>query len=294
MLPIRNFSDFLSNMEQIKNTFNPPFYVIPLYKESHSEFRDYVLSNFINIHDNSGSVAFIVNDLTPDGWRFRDDAKYYNEMMGQDYRPKLNDYEIDVICEYFSIEPQGLPYVISFRDFWWRAFDKFSFADAKTPVIKSFFNYLLDACAKFKYQQMDYIRFMTDTRRQFPMLATKIEYTQPQYTNMEKLFERLLEKLTDTSDGKISNKREEKNEQTTDANKQKGMRTSTKVKLLCQKKAKELWDKYPEIDSIKEMAKHPEIKKIAGNYTRGTRHKWISEVAPEYAKRPGVRTNKNK
>ena len=299
MFPIRNFSDFLSNMEQIKETLNPPFYVILLYKEEHSEFRHYVISNFINMHDYSGNVAIIVNDAIPEGWRHKNDSKFYNEMMGKDYRPDLNDHEIDIICKYFEIDPQGLPYVISFSNFKWYSFNTFSFADAQTPVIEDFFLYLLDVCEKFEYQQMNYKRLMINTRRQFPMLATKIGNTQPQHLNLYEL----LIYLKDVFEIKVSIKRREKNKQTTDVKQQKGMRTSTKVKKACQDKAKELWDKAQQSDSYilssGEMAEHPEIIKIANSYPRdkpykhSTLQRWVSEVAPRSARDPGLR-KKNK
>jgi len=74
-------------------------------------------------------------------------------------------------------------------------------------------------------------------------------------------------------------------------------RISTVVNIECQKKAKELWDiaeQKGERDlSTGAMANHPDIIKIGGNYTKAKRQRWISEVAPDWAKKPGVRSNKN-
>jgi hypothetical protein len=74
---------------------------------------------------------------------------------------------------------------------------------------------------------------------------------------------------------------------------QKSMRTSTKVRIKCQEKAIELWGEAQKngayILSTGEMAKHPEIEKIGGAYTKAQRQRWLSQVAPEEAKKPGVR-----
>ena len=74
---------------------------------------------------------------------------------------------------------------------------------------------------------------------------------------------------------------------------QKSTRTSTKVKIACQKKATELWGKAKingtYILSTGEMAKHREINEIGGAYTKAQRQRWLSQVAPEEAKKPGVR-----
>jgi hypothetical protein len=73
---------------------------------------------------------------------------------------------------------------------------------------------------------------------------------------------------------------------------QKQMRASTKVKIKCQKKAKELWDKAKKngtrILRTGEMAVHSDIEKIGGNYTKAQRQRWLSEIAPEEAKKPGA------
>ena len=73
-------------------------------------------------------------------------------------------------------------------------------------------------------------------------------------------------------------------------------RRSIRVKLRVQRVAKMLYEKYPEIDSISEMIDHPKIKEcLFGErpYARKTLHRWIAEVAPERAKREGIRSKKN-
>jgi hypothetical protein len=74
-------------------------------------------------------------------------------------------------------------------------------------------------------------------------------------------------------------------------------RPSTVDKIECQKKAKELWDNAKQngdrVLGTGEMASHPDIEKIGGNYTKAQRQRWISEVAPDESKKPGVRPKKN-
>ena len=76
----------------------------------------------------------------------------------------------------------------------------------------------------------------------------------------------------------------------------KGMRESTKTKLEVQRVAKEIYDKhsefYPEIDSYKKMAKRKDIKDAGGKHYQSSLQKWISEVAPDWAKKPGIRPKK--
>ncbi len=75
--------------------------------------------------------------------------------------------------------------------------------------------------------------------------------------------------------------------------KAKAIRPSTKDKLEVQRVFKELLEKHPEFDTIKEFRNLPEIMEAGGkHYTKDKRHKWISEVAPKHLKRPGVRSKK--
>lgn len=77
----------------------------------------------------------------------------------------------------------------------------------------------------------------------------------------------------------------------------KAMRQSTKDKLEVQRVAKELYDKYPEyhpeIDTYGKMLERKEIRDAGGkHYQPGTVQKWISKVAPEWAKKEGIRPKK--
>ena len=77
--------------------------------------------------------------------------------------------------------------------------------------------------------------------------------------------------------------------------KAKKLRANQEAKLKVQQVAKELYDKHPEIDTVKEMINRPEILEAGGkDYQPDTRHKWISEIAPRRAKTPGIRPEKKK
>jgi hypothetical protein len=77
--------------------------------------------------------------------------------------------------------------------------------------------------------------------------------------------------------------------------KAKKLRPDQEAKLKVQQVAKELYDKHPEIDTVKEMINRQEILEAGGkNYQPDTRHKWISEIAPRRAKTPGIRPEKKK
>ena len=77
--------------------------------------------------------------------------------------------------------------------------------------------------------------------------------------------------------------------------KAKKLRPDQEAKLKVQQVAKELYDKHPEIDTVKEMINRPEILEAGGkDYQPGTCHKWISEIAPRRAKTPGIRPEKKK
>ena len=57
--------------------------------------------------------------------------------------------------------------------------------------------------------------------------------------------------------------------------------------------AKMLYDAHPEINTIKELIQHPQIKEAGGkHFTDKAVHGWISEIAPERAKKRGIRPKK--
>ena len=79
--------------------------------------------------------------------------------------------------------------------------------------------------------------------------------------------------------------------------KAKALRPDQKAKLEVQRVAKELYSKYPEfhheIDSYGKIFKRKEIQDAgAKDYQLGTVQKWISKVAPEWAKKEGIRPKK--
>jgi hypothetical protein len=188
MVPLKNFRDLLAKLGQIKEKFNPPFYVISLYKEENTEFRNYILSNFSNIHSYTGNVMFALVENPPREWINREDTGYFHDIMGENYNPELNDYEVEVICGYLRINPKNLPCVILFSDIERKDFNWFSFKNAEKSTIERFFQHLLDSAGKFSYQSMDYIDLMFEIRDNFPELKTGIEYTHPSSLKLMETF----------------------------------------------------------------------------------------------------------
>lgn len=72
-------------------------------------------------------------------------------------------------------------------------------------------------------------------------------------------------------------------------------RHSKPVMQACQERAKKLWSEHPDqIRSSKEMAMRSEIQAIAKkksgeSYSTKKIQEWVSKVAPDYAKKPGIR-----
>lgn len=190
MVPIKNFRDLLANLGQIKEKFNPPFYIISLYKKENTEFRNYILSNFNNIHSYTGNVMFALVENPPNEWKDREDTSYFQDIMGENYTPELNDHEVDVISGYLKINPDCIPCVVLFSDIERKDFNWFSFKYAEKPEIERFFHHLLDSAGKFSYQGMDYIDLMFEIRDNFPELKTGIENTPSSSLKLiEKFFE---------------------------------------------------------------------------------------------------------
>jgi hypothetical protein len=71
----------------------------------------------------------------------------------------------------------------------------------------------------------------------------------------------------------------------------KKLRPDQEDKQSCQEIAKRVWNDQPILD-IKHMMNHPEILNIIGKQYKGknTLRGWLSEIAPERAKKPGRRT----
>jgi hypothetical protein len=77
----------------------------------------------------------------------------------------------------------------------------------------------------------------------------------------------------------------------TDPTERQKLRPDQEDRQTCQDIAASLWNEY-EILDLKHMINLPDIQKIAGNgklYKEKTLRKWLSEIAPERAKKPGIR-----
>lgn len=84
-------------------------------------------------------------------------------------------------------------------------------------------------------------------------------------------------------------------ESTPDKNEKKKEHYTTAEKRQVQSTAEILYVQNPEFNTVKAVAEHVEIKKIVGSrYKPETIRKWVSEVAPDYARLPGVRSKKEK
>lgn len=176
MLPIRNFSDISTFMEKDYGLVNTPFNIMALYRSEHKEYRQYILSEFIKIHELTLDISFIVCDQPPDGWIEREDAQYYQKLVGDDYRPQLNDFEIEVVCRYMDIPLEALPCVVCFNDITRYSFNCFSFSKVEIRTIKLFFDSLLEKTAMFSFQSMDYTDTMIKLRREFPNCGIYIKW----------------------------------------------------------------------------------------------------------------------
>lgn len=77
------------------------------------------------------------------------------------------------------------------------------------------------------------------------------------------------------------------------------LRPEQEAKIEVQRLAKEIYAKYPEfdpeIDTYGKIIERKEIQDAGGkHYQPGTVKKWISEVAPKWAKQEGIRSKKKK
>jgi hypothetical protein len=74
-------------------------------------------------------------------------------------------------------------------------------------------------------------------------------------------------------------------------NEKKKEHWTSKDKRKVQEVAQILYANHPEFNTVKEVATHPDVLEAGGkNYSYETVHKWVSEVAPERAKKPGIRS----
>ena len=167
MVPIRNFSDISTFMRNDYGLIEAPFYIMALYKSEHKEFRQYILSEFIRIHHHTQDISFIVCDQPPDGWKEREDAQYYEKLVGDDYKPQLNDFEIEMVCGYMDIPVEALPCLVCFTDIKKYSFNCFSFSKKPMDKITKFFDSLLEKTAKFTFQNMNFVNTMIELRKEF-------------------------------------------------------------------------------------------------------------------------------
>jgi len=280
MIPIVKFSDFLAKLEVIKKECDPPFYAMILYKEQHIEFREFILSNFYKHHKYSKEVPFILVDQPPHEWLSRADTDYYRKWMGENYLPKLNDYEVDVICECLKTHPNGLPYLVFFSDFWRKDFNHFSFRDSDMLTVDNFFTHLWDNIPKFKYQEMNFIDLMIETRRQFPRLNTKIEDVRPQYYNIESALLQAVERIAELNVAKKKDVKKTPPEIKSDTK----LNIHQKAELKCREVAEQLWKDYPQM-RIAEVSRHEEMVEVSkwpdGTlYVENTVCGWIRDLCP--------------
>jgi len=279
MIPVVKFSDFLAKLEVIKKECDPPFYAMILYKEQHIEFRNFILSKFNEIHDYTGDVAFILIDQPPHEWLQRVDTGYYSEWMGENYLPKLNDYEVDVMCECLKASPKGLPYVIFFSNYWRKDFNRFSFLGVDIDIVERFFMHLWDSTSKFTYQKENFIDLMIETRRQFPKLNTKIEKIEPH--TVEYALIQTLAKITELN---VAKEKEVKKTPPKIKDNTK-LNVHQQAELKCRAVAKQLWKEFPQM-RIAEVSRHEEMVEVSkwpdGTlYVENTVRGWISDLCPD-------------
>lgn len=94
----------------------PEFYAFVLYKNHNINFREYFLERYTNFDSNSPNVAFFVID-NPSAW-FNNSRSSVNEVNKEE--------EIDVVLDYFGVNPSWLPAVITFDSLRSRSCNVFS------------------------------------------------------------------------------------------------------------------------------------------------------------------------
>ena len=130
-------------------------------------------------------------------------------------------------------------------------------------------------------------RSYTDNLSLLPRLGSTLDEREKKRTEAE-LIERQLkdvQRKIDSIKNAIS--------QDSIENKEKLLPTQ-EARLKCREIADRLWNEEKLRIGIKEMADHPEIMAIGGNWSHQTRHRWICGKAPDWASKPGRRTQKTK
>jgi len=282
MVPIRNFSDISTFMKCDIGLIEAPFYIMALYKSEHKEYRQFILSEFIKIHHQTQDISFIVCDQPPDGWKEREDAQYYERLVGDDYKPQLNDFEIEVICDYMEIPVEALPCIVCFASISKYSFNTFSFAKSSISEVTEFFNSLLEKTAKFSYQEMSFVDVMIQLRKEFKKCNVFARYDKHNIiqSRLENANNQI--KSYPLREGQIFI--------------EKPLRKLTPLQIVrqsCQAKAQQMWKKNPSM-TIEALVHDPDFLScfegttIQRKKTR-TLREWVKEFCPDRS--PGRRAN---
>jgi hypothetical protein len=246
----------------------PAFFCVILYNEHYIEFQNVTL-NLINqtIGFNNPAMKIIINEFPTNGG------------VGNSIN-MADGSALENICNRFGLTPNGLPYVIFFSDLNRGDFNQFCFRNADLKTVQNFFIHNLDNAAKFRYQQMNFIKLMMVTREMFPQLRTESDY----------VFENSLTALPQST----FNQKEKGYPELIVVNNvayRNIRRHSAKCKEKCRELAKKIWAKNPAI-TIADMAVRDEISEMCKNktgdlYAEKTIKNWIKVVSPN--RKPGRR-----
>ncbi|MGD9824840.1 hypothetical protein [Desulfobacter sp.] len=176
MLPIRNFSDIIGFMKTYQRLIAPPFNIIILYKTEHMEFRQYIIRQFEKIHHETQNISCIIVDTPPITWTTTKDYKEYFEIVGNDYKPALNDFEVDMICRYMDIPAESLPCLVCFKNIEKHNFNCFSFSSSSMDEIRDFFDSFLEKTSMYSHQGREYVRTMIELGKEFPKCRKFIDW----------------------------------------------------------------------------------------------------------------------
>jgi len=282
MVPIRNFSDISTFMKNDYGLVDTPFNIMALYKSEHKEYRQYILTEFIKIHELTLDISFIVCDQPPDGWKEREDAQYYEKLVGDDYKPQLNDFEIDVVCRYMDIPLEALPCVVCFNNIKNESFNCFSFSQVEIPRVKSFFNSLLEKTAMFSFQAKEFVRTMMELRKEFPDCGIFIKWQR----------DNIIENRLAEANNDIRFYRSPEGQ----GLQGKPLRKLTPLQIVkqsCQAKAQQLWKKKPHL-TIEALIHDPAFLSCFDGTSIDRRESrtlrdWVKEFCPD--RTPGRRPN---
>lgn len=189
--PLGSWGDILSRREEFEKLLRPSFFCFVLYKSSDHMFREFILRNFNMLHDQSRDVVFFVLDK-PEDWLNREDIDYYRGIYGDSYNPELNDQEVDLVCDYFSIHPNRLPAIITFPNLRSKSCNIFGLknVDSDNELEVIFETIFLDKDSGSMYKGRRYhnrlYRNSTTLRRRFPNIVSQISYFEDDQNIIEK------------------------------------------------------------------------------------------------------------